>query len=191
VRSPVTVPELVADPVPEPLNRTVPELAPPQAPPVVLVAADRDREVVDDIDYSALEDPFQGPSMNWAIGVGGGGHSGGGTAGKGEADPASAPGVPEKPAGATRKARKIASLCAAPSYPKRERRRGVEGVVKVRVHIDADGHVLEVELLESSGSRGLDEAALEAVEGWTFEPALKDGTAVDAWATTDIRFGLS
>ena len=39
-----------------------------------------------------------------------------------------------------------------------------------RLMIDRDGKVVGVEVLESSGFRELDQAALRALERWRFEP---------------------
>ena len=49
--------------------------------------------------------------------------------------------------------------------------------VVVRVTVDADGHVSQVDLAESGGG-DLDEAAVVAVRQWTFRPALRAGKAV-------------
>jgi TonB family protein len=46
-------------------------------------------------------------------------------------------------------------------YPMAARRNGVEGSVLVRFVLDADGRLLEKELLQSSGSRHLDSAAMK------------------------------
>ena len=55
-----------------------------------------------------------------------------------------------------------AFLCRQePAYPERARRAGAEGVVGVRLALAADGSVRQVELTRSSGSRLLDEAALQ------------------------------
>ncbi len=77
-----------------------------------------------------------------------------------------------------------------PHYPRLARRRGMEGRVLLAVAVDAHGRVTEVTVLESSGYRLLDRAALEAVRRWTFVPARRDGVAVPGRLTLPIRFRL-
>ncbi len=77
-----------------------------------------------------------------------------------------------------------------PAYPERARRAGVAGVVGVRIALAADGSVREVELTASSGSRLLDEAALEAARSSTFEPATLGRAPVASEADASYRFEL-
>ena len=78
-----------------------------------------------------------------------------------------------------------------PVYPLIARRRGMEGVVLLRVLVAADGRVTEVEIAEGSGFAVLDQSALEAVRGWHFRPASRGGRAVEARVEVPIRFSLS
>jgi protein TonB len=77
-----------------------------------------------------------------------------------------------------------------PAYPERARRAGVAGVVVIRIALAADGSVREVELTASSGSRLLDEAALEAARASTFAPATRGRAPVEAEAVASYRFEL-
>jgi protein TonB len=77
-----------------------------------------------------------------------------------------------------------------PAYPERARRAGVAGVVGVRIVLAADGSVRQVELTASSGSRLLDEAALEAARTSTFEPATRNRARVESEAVANYRFEL-
>ena len=77
-----------------------------------------------------------------------------------------------------------------PVYPERARRAGVAGVVGVRIVLAADGSVRAVELTASSGSRLLDEAALEAARASTFEPATRNRASVASEAVASYRFEL-
>jgi protein TonB len=79
---------------------------------------------------------------------------------------------------------------AAPDYPLAARRKGIEGVVLLRVRIAADGTCSGVTVETSSGHEALDDAAVAAVRKWTFEPALEDGTAVASELLVPIRFVL-
>ncbi|MQP74903.1 TonB family protein [Stenotrophomonas sp. MYb238] len=62
-----------------------------------------------------------------------------------------------------------------PSYPPAALRRGESGTVVVRVDVDAGGMPLDAKIIQRSGSRDLDRAALEAVRGWRFQPAQSNG----------------
>ena len=58
-----------------------------------------------------------------------------------------------------------------PVYPPRCLRMGIEGTVRVRVLVGEDGRPQEVTIGKSSGESALDEAAMDAVRNWRFEPA--------------------
>jgi len=60
----------------------------------------------------------------------------------------------------------------------------------VRVFVRADGTVGTVLLSQSSGNSALDRAALEAASSWRFQPATRDGLAIEAWAVIPVRFVL-
>jgi len=77
-----------------------------------------------------------------------------------------------------------------PRYPLVARRRGEEGTVTLRVHVQRDGVPASVGLEKSSGSNALDNAALEAVRAWRFAPARQGEEAVDAWVLVPIVFRL-
>ena len=77
-----------------------------------------------------------------------------------------------------------------PVYPPRCLRMGIEGTVRVRVLVGEDGRVQEVTVGKSSGEAALDDAAMDAVRYWRFEPAKRDGVPVRAWAVVPIEFKL-
>lgn len=77
-----------------------------------------------------------------------------------------------------------------PNYPPRCLRLGIEGRVKVRVLVGENGRPQEVTVGESSGESALDQAAIEAVREWRFEPAKRNGVAVRAWAIVPVEFKL-
>ena len=77
----------------------------------------------------------------------------------------------------------------APEYPAAARRAGVEGRVIVRAWVDAEGTVREVQVLAGLDPL-VDQAAVEAVERWTFSPALKEGRPVPVWVTVPLTFRL-
>ncbi len=88
------------------------------------------------------------------------------------------------------RARPIPGDCPDPAYPSRERRLGIEGAVLLLVRVDPEGAVGGVELLETSGAAALDRAAMDAVRGWRFSPALEEGTAVEDALRLRITFSL-
>lgn len=77
-----------------------------------------------------------------------------------------------------------------PKYPEAARRRGIEGVVVLDVLVLANGTAGSVLLAQSSGSALLDDAAIEAVRPWRFKPAMRAGVPVDSTVSIPIRFRL-
>jgi len=65
---------------------------------------------------------------------------------------------------------------------------GSEGVVAVRALVLSTGEVRTVDVTGSSGSDALDRAAVDAVRGWRFAPATRDGAPIDAYVTLRIRY---
>ena len=70
---------------------------------------------------------------------------------------------------------------APPPYPAMARRMGDEGEVRLDVHVGPDGWVTDVRLKKSSGSRLLDQTAIDTVKKWRFSPATVDGKPVAEW----------
>jgi protein TonB len=60
----------------------------------------------------------------------------------------------------------------------------------VRVLVGENGRPQEVSLGESSGESALDQAAMDAVREWRFEPAKRNGVPVRAWAIVPVEFKL-
>jgi protein TonB len=79
----------------------------------------------------------------------------------------------------------------APDYPPACLRRHEEGVVLVSVQVETDGRPSSISLKQSSGHRLLDDAALDAVRRWTFEPALAGGVPVTSVALVPVRFSTT
>lgn len=90
--------------------------------------------------------------------------------------------------GATTLAMPISS--PPPRYPQRAVQRRETGTVRVQVQVGADGNPVDVSVLESSNSRDLDRAALDAVRRWRFRPAQRDGQAVAGTVVVPIEFKL-
>ncbi len=77
-----------------------------------------------------------------------------------------------------------------PAYPPIARKLGLEGVVLLRVDVSARGTPEKITVAQSSGASLLDEAAMKAVQGWTFVPARRGDTAIGHPVEVPIRFQL-
>lgn len=78
-----------------------------------------------------------------------------------------------------------------PAYPAAARRMRMEGTVLLAVLVDTNGRPLRVEVRESSGHRQLDEAARDQVLArWRFQPAMRDGRAIQAIGLVPVDFRL-
>jgi protein TonB len=87
-------------------------------------------------------------------------------------------------------ARPLYKQNTSPPYPRRARRLGYEGIVMLKVLIDANGRVDDLTLLKSSGYTVLDRAALSAVRKWLFEPGTEGGIKKKMWVKIPVRFDL-
>ena len=61
--------------------------------------------------------------------------------------------------------------CDKPSFPPGAKEKGIEGEVKVSIDVDADGTVIRVGVVKSSGHSELDQAAIEQAKRWRFTPS--------------------
>lgn len=77
-----------------------------------------------------------------------------------------------------------------PRYPQIAQEEGWEGRAILRVHVDASGHPISVEIHRSSGHDVLDKAALAAARQWTFVPAKRGATPIDGWVDVPLDFRL-
>lgn len=84
----------------------------------------------------------------------------------------------------------IARNVAVP-YPERAKQRQLEGQVIVSVHIDEQGKVLNVQILESDPPGVFDAAVMEASKNWSFTPAKYKGQGVDTWVNIPLPFRLN
>ena len=75
-----------------------------------------------------------------------------------------------------------ANGCALPDYPAAAARRGDTGTTTLALLVGADGRVSSSRIEQSSGSRDLDRAAINALTLCTFKPATNNGVAEAGWA---------
>ena len=79
----------------------------------------------------------------------------------------------------------------APDYPRRALQQRLTGTVLLQVLVGIDGRPLEVTVARSSGHGQLDEAArLQVLRRWSFQPASRNGVAVQAIGMVPIEFAL-
>lgn len=78
-----------------------------------------------------------------------------------------------------------------PKYPREERSQGRDGWVALNFMVDPQGKPYEITVIESTGNKRLERAAVAAAEDWEFEPATLDGTAIDAGLTMKVHFVLT
>lgn len=74
----------------------------------------------------------------------------------------------------------------APVYPSIARAAGVEGTVTIVAGIDANGNVVSTNVLRSVPL--LNQAALDAVKEWQYEPQRVGGKAVPSVVTVNVNF---
>ena len=77
-----------------------------------------------------------------------------------------------------------------PRYPEIARAARIQGTVQLEAVIDATGAVTELRLVKGL-PLGLDQAALDAVRRWRFEPATYNGKPVAVLYNLKIRFRLT
>lgn len=75
-----------------------------------------------------------------------------------------------------------------PEYPALARQVRLQGIVRLRVSINAEGHVSKME--NAMGHPLLVKAARAAVEQWVFRPTLKNGIPVEAVTDVEVPFKL-
>ena len=88
--------------------------------------------------------------------------------------------------GEVKQARLISSV--PPAYPALAKAQHVSGGVTIDALLDASGRVTKMKVL--SGPRLLEQAAMEALRQWKYEPATLDGKAVPMHLTVTIQFRL-
>lgn len=78
-----------------------------------------------------------------------------------------------------------------PTHPPEARKQRIAGRVAVEALVQADGSVADARLVWACPQGyGMEQAALEAVRDWTFDPALVDGEPVEAPAVVVVDFRL-
>jgi TonB family protein len=76
-----------------------------------------------------------------------------------------------------------------PEYPPEARKQHVQGVVFLKVNIDKEGNVCNVELIE--GHPLLAPATIDAVKQWKYRPYLLNGTPLEVETQVQVNFTLT
>ena len=103
------------------------------------------------------------------------------------------PSAPQMPAGPVTLSSELSVACPhlnAPVYPALSRRLGEEGKLVLRVELDESGQVNIAQVVNSSGYKRLDEAAMTAVKTWRCNPPMRSGNPVRAIALQPFNFVL-
>jgi periplasmic protein TonB len=77
-----------------------------------------------------------------------------------------------------------------PRYPDSARRQGISGTTTLLFEVLENGRVGEVRVEQSGGHPDLDQAAVEAIQKWRFEPARRGAQPVAVWLRMPVRFVL-
>lgn len=104
------------------------------------------------------------------------------------ASTAAAPTATAPAGGETRDAVLVKSV--PPQYPNAALRRRQEGWVQVEFTVTSSGSVANARVLDADPPRTFDRAALDAVQRWSFNPAMRNGAAVEATVRRRIEFKM-
>jgi len=95
------------------------------------------------------------------------------------------PGIPD------RAAVSIITTHTVPPYPPIARRLGAEGKVTLNLTVNAEGRVAQADIVTSSGSGELDQAAQQwIVAHWKYKPALANGVPAVSHTLATVTFNL-
>ncbi len=107
--------------------------------------------------------------------------------------PAAVASVPSRDTGSgaiTQSARPQGGYQVRPSYPSSALRQGIQGTTMLKVHVLIDGRVGDILVQQSAGHPDLDQAAIEAVRRWRFEPARRGSDPVAMWVLLPVQFQI-
>ena len=76
-----------------------------------------------------------------------------------------------------------------PEFSEEARQAKYQGVITLSLVVDESGSVRDLQIVSPIGL-GLDEKAVNAVSGWKFQPASKDGQPVSVEIVVETNFHL-
>ncbi|PKM15980.1 MAG: energy transducer TonB [Gammaproteobacteria bacterium HGW-Gammaproteobacteria-2] len=77
-----------------------------------------------------------------------------------------------------------------PAYPPASLQAKEQGTVVLKVRVLVDGTPTDVVIHKSTATPALEQAAINAVQRWRFNPAIKDGKAVEGTVLVPVMFSL-
>ena len=108
--------------------------------------------------------------------------------------PTFSPAIPRSAAAAETEMIPVSQLTrtnyVAPKYPRVAQRRNITGSVELTFTVTTDGRVRSASVIRSEPSETFDEAAMEAVANWRFEPVIENGVAVEKRTAVRLAFDL-
>ena len=75
-----------------------------------------------------------------------------------------------------------------PEFPQAARQRGIDGWVDLQFLVDTDGAVSDVAIVGAQPAGIFEQAALDAVRHWRYQPVMRSGRAVSQRARVRLRF---
>lgn len=87
-------------------------------------------------------------------------------------------------------AKPVALFRTKPVYPSAAMAKNITGKVRFKMLVDADGMVKTVEIIEAQPQGIFEEATVNAVQQWRFQPAKVKGNPVACWCQSSIKYEL-
>jgi protein TonB len=98
--------------------------------------------------------------------------------------------VPPSPPAPSASTDAVALSQSVPAYPRMARQAKIEGYVVLDLIIRPDGSVASAKVIEGKPPRLFDEAAINAVKNWKFQPRMVGGVAQEQHARQTVKFDL-
>ena len=78
-----------------------------------------------------------------------------------------------------------------PIYPQMARQAGIAARVHLRAVISVDGRIIDLEILTCTAPNlGFEEAAMDAVRQWQYQPGEQNGRPINVYFSIEVRFTL-
>lgn len=88
------------------------------------------------------------------------------------------------------KSRLVVLSRVLPDYPPRARSLGIQGWVQLEIIVNPSGKVSAAKVVDAKPKEVFEEAALAAIKQWRFQPAYKNGQAIEQRALQRVDFRL-
>jgi TonB family protein len=99
--------------------------------------------------------------------------------------------IPPHPSGATEPKAVSSHAVVADDYPPLSIRAGEQGIAAVRYLIKSDGSIGDVQVVQTSGIKRIDDAAVQMIrKRWKFQPATVEGKPTEWWNTAITSFQM-